>query len=97
MKKIGCVVFLIFCALFSLSLNSQEIPKQYFTKQINTQVAPKLDGFLDDSIWGKVEWGSNFVEVSPDENTSPTEETKFKILFDQKYLYVALLALDSSP
>ena len=97
MKKIGFVVFLLFYALFSLSLYSQEIAKQYFTKQISPQVAPKLDGFLDDSVWDKVEWGSNFVEVSPDENTSPTEETKFKILFDQKYLYVALLALDSSP
>ena len=97
MKKIGCVISLLLCTLFSLSLNSQEIAKQYFTKQINPQLAPKLDGFLDDSIWDKVEWGSNFVEVSPDENTSPTEDTKFKILFDQKYLYVALLALDSSP
>lgn len=97
MKKIGCVVSLLLCTLFSLSLYSQEIAKQYFTKQINPQLAPKLDGFLDDSIWDKVEWGSNFVEVSPDENTSPTEDTKFKILFDQKYLYVALLALDSSP
>ena len=65
MKKIGCVVSLLLCALFSLSLNSQQIAKQYFTKQINPQVAPKLDGFLDDSIWDKVEWGSNFVEVSP--------------------------------
>ena len=41
-------------------------------------------------------WGDNFTEVYPDENTS-TELTKFKILYDQKYLYVSILALDSEP
>lgn len=72
-------------------------PKQYFTVEINPENAPKVDGFLDDSIWDKVEWGSDFIEVDPDENTPPTEQTKFKILYDQKHLYIALLALDSAP
>ena len=65
-------------------------PKQYFTVEVNPENAPKVDGF-DDSIWDKAEWGSDFVE-DPDENTPPTEQT-FKILYDQKHLYIALLAL----
>ena len=52
---------------------------------------------MNDSSWGLVPWGNDFIEVYPDENTSPTEETKFKILYDEKYIYIALLALDSNP
>ena len=72
-------------------------PKQYFTVEINPENAPKIDGYLNDEIWEKVDWGTDFIEVDPDENTTPTEQTKFKILYDQKHLYVALLALDSEP
>ena len=35
--------------------------------------------------------------MNPDENTDPSEQTKFKILYDQKHLYIALKALDSEP
>ena len=71
-------------------------PKQYITFEISPDNAPKIDGFLGESIWDLVEWEADFVEVNPDENTS-TEQTKFKILYDQKYLYIAILALDSAP
>ena len=72
-------------------------PKVYFTTEISSVEAPEMDGFINDKIWDKVPWESNFIEVNPDENTAPTEQTKFKILYDQKYLYIALLALDASP
>ena len=72
-------------------------PKVYSTTEITSLEAPEMDGFINDKIWNNVPWGSNFIEVNPDENTAPTEQTKFKILYDQKYLYIALLALDASP
>ncbi|MDG1284575.1 MAG: DUF5916 domain-containing protein [Flavobacteriaceae bacterium] len=56
-----------------------------------------MDGNLADSIWESAEWATNFIEVNPDENTDPSEQTKFKILYDQKHLYIALKALDSEP
>ena len=73
------------------------LPKVYSTTEISSVEAPEMDGFINDKIWNNVPWGSNFIEVNPDENTAPTEQTKFKILYDQKYLYIALLALDASP
>ena len=73
------------------------LPKVYSTTEITSLEAPEMDGFINDKIWNNVPWGSNFIEVNPDENTAPTEQTKFKILYDQKYLYIALLALDASP
>jgi len=72
-------------------------PKTYTTFEIDVAPAPSIDGNLADSIWESAEWATNFIEVNPDENTDPSEQTKFKILYDQKHLYIALKALDSEP
>ena len=72
-------------------------PKTYTTFEIDVAAAPSIDGNLADSIWESAEWATNFIEVNPDENTDPSEQTKFKILYDQKHLYIALKALDSEP
>ena len=56
-------------------------PKIYTTLEIETTAAPSIDGALDDSIWASVEWGTNFIEVAPDENAEPPVQTKFKIIY----------------
>ena len=48
-------------------------------------------------MWASAEWGTHFIEVSTDENTDPSVQTMFKILYDQKHLYIALKALDPEP
>ena len=98
MKKLFFDKYLITAIFLPLFAFSQIIsPKQYYTTEISPENSPKVDGLVDDSIWDLVEWGADFVEVNPDENTPPTEQTKFKILYDQKHLYIAILALDSVP
>ncbi len=76
----------------------QLVPKKRYTsKSLGAGVAPKIDGVLDDVSWDSAEWEGGFIESSPDENTEPSEQTKFKILYDQKYLYVAYRCFDSEP
>jgi hypothetical protein len=93
----------IFCLLFIiLKVNSQEqktkVPiKVYTTKTIGQEKAPIIDGLLDDTSWNLVEWGVDFIENEPDENTPPTFQTKFKILYDDKNLYVGIKSLDAAP
>jgi len=77
--------------------STASIPKIYTTHEIAPSNAPSIDGVLDDSIWDSVDWGSDFIEVEPDENTDPSVQTKFKILYDQKHLYIALKAFDPEP
>ncbi len=96
--------FSALCLLFFLNphtLTAQEsaisFPKTYTTLQIQPDNAPSIDGSLDDSIWASVDWGTDFIEVEPDENTPPSVQTKFKILYDQKHLYIALRAFDPEP
>ena len=59
--------------------------------------APSIDGKLGDSAWEKTEWQGDFTQREPYEGAKPSERTLFKILFDDKALYVAVRAFDSMP
>lgn len=91
------ICFLLFINILTAQQVTSTSLKSYTTLEINTTAAPTIDGNLDDSIWASTEWGTHFIEVNPDENTDPSVQTKFKILYDQKHLYVALKALDPEP
>ena len=99
MKRFHVFSILFFSSAFVLSAQESNpaFPKTYTTTEINPSNAPLIDGNLSDSIWSSVDWGSDFIEVDPDENTPPSVQTKFKILYDQKHLYIALKALDPEP
>ena len=95
--KFHCCLLYITTTVITAQQGSKPPPKTYTTLEIETTAAPSIDGALDDSIWASVEWGTNFVEVAPDENSEPPVQTKFKIIYDQKHLYIALKALDPEP
>ncbi len=83
-------------------VNGQEaeskVPKRIYTTQsIGTNKAPEIDGFIEEDIWNHVDWQGDFIERSPDENTQPAQQTKFKILYDDKNLYIAFRVLDTEP
>ena len=75
MKKLFFDKFLVTALFLPLIVFSQTIPpKQYITLEISPDNAPKIDGFLDESIWDMTEWGADFVEVNPDE--TPLQRNK---------------------
>jgi len=76
---------------------ASEVPRVYTTKPLNDLPSPVIDGVLDDKGWDAVEWDGDFVESEPDENTPPGQQTKFKITYDDKFLYVAYRAYDTEP
>ncbi len=88
--------------LFQLVINAQEtedkISKRIYTTQsIGSAKTPEIDGLIDEDVWDLVEWDNDFIERSPDENTPPTQQTKFKILYDDENLYFAVRAIDTEP
>lgn len=58
---------------------------------------PAIDGRLDDPAWQHGEWYSDFVQFHPYEGQTPTEQTAFKILYDENNLYIAIRCYDSKP
>lgn len=73
-----------------------KIPKRtYVTKRIGNEEPPIIDGDLSDAAWDLVDWSGDFTENEPDNGTTPSQQTKFRILYDAKYLYVGVRCYDS--
>lgn len=70
--------------------------KIYHTRAIQNS-EPVLDGKFDEACWETVEWTSGFIQRQPYEGEKPSQETAFKILYDQKNIYVAFRCFDTEP
>ena len=84
------LILLCFVITFlSAKSNAQDsIPiKQYFTKHV--QGAIDFDGVPAEEAWNAVDWGGDFIQWQPNEGKPPTQPTSFKILYDEKFLYIA--------
>jgi hypothetical protein len=78
--------------------SSTVVPKRiYITKPLEGQEAPVIDGIPNEAQWDLVAWEGDFIEQRPDENTPPDHQTRFKILYDQKFLYVGIQCYDAEP
>ncbi|WP_241780960.1 DUF5916 domain-containing protein [Cochleicola gelatinilyticus] len=73
------------------------IQKSYLTTSIASQTPPELDGIFNEPVWDLVDWATDYVENQPDNGTAPTEQTKFKIIYDEKNLYIAVRCYDAVP
>lgn len=71
--------------------------KHYTTAWVQGEV-PQIDGSLNDPAWQQVDWGGgDFRQLNPDKGKPASVQTKFKILYDDKNLYVGILCLDPEP
>jgi len=75
---------------------SQTIEKKTY-QTVFTKIAPEIDGHMNDSCWNSVEWKGDFIQIQPSENKPPSQQTSFKILFDDNNLYVFIRAFDTEP
>ncbi len=92
-----CVILFTQTVLFSQDSTDVVALRTYTTSFLNQTTAPEIDGKLNDPAWNIVPWEGDFIEQRPDENTAPDHQTKFKIVYDQKFLYVGIRAYDAEP
>lgn len=71
--------------------------RSYTTTSVKNQESIKIDGIIEDSAWNSVGWTSNFIEWEPDNSTPPSQQTKMKIVYDDKNLYVAFRCYEPNP
>jgi hypothetical protein len=63
-----------------------------------TNIKPKIDGRLDDECWQKFgTWDGSFIQQQPHQAAPPSQQTEIKILYDDKYLYFAIICHDNEP
>lgn len=75
--------------------DSVGVKKKYLTSQLAGDIT--LDGDPAEEAWKAVEWGGDFTQWQPNGGKPPSQQTKFKILYDEKFLYIAYQCLDSAP
>jgi hypothetical protein len=74
------------CLLLAGSLFALE-PKTY---QCNRTLSPiQIDGKIDDKAWESAPWTDNFIDIEGDAKPRPRFRTRVKMLWDEKYFYVA--------
>jgi dienelactone hydrolase len=62
-------------------------PKQYFCYWATWPI--DIDGYLDKIEWGSVPWTDIFIDIEGDIKPMPRFRTRAKMLWDDKYFYVA--------
>ncbi|MCS3797252.1 DUF5916 domain-containing protein [Niastella sp. OAS944] len=71
------------------------VKRSYTTQHIQGTVT--LDGIPNEEAWNSVPWSGDFIQWKPNEGKAPAQPTQFKILYDEKYLYVAYHCIDKYP
>ncbi len=69
--------------------------KKYSTSALNGEIT--LDGIPSEEAWNAVEWGGDFIQNQPNEGAAPSQPTSFKILYDDKFLYIGYRCFDKAP
>ncbi|MCB0632964.1 MAG: carbohydrate binding family 9 domain-containing protein, partial [Lewinella sp.] len=59
--------------------------------------SPTIDGHPDEACWNEVEWSGGYTQWQPSSGETPTQDTKLKVLYDAKNLYVAFRCFDNDP
>ncbi|MEZ5404159.1 MAG: carbohydrate-binding family 9-like protein [Bryobacteraceae bacterium] len=70
-----------------LLLAAGDVPKRYECGR--AREAPVIDGRLDDAAWARAPWTDAFVDIEGDAKPAPRFRTRAKMLWDDKYFYVA--------
>jgi hypothetical protein len=98
MKLFVITIVSFFATIYLQSQNGNGIEKRsYYTTSIGSAEPPRIDGTIDEPVWELGEWATGFIQNEPDNGKAPTSETRFKILYDEKYLYVAIQSFDDEP
>jgi hypothetical protein len=91
-------ILLILIALnFQIIAAQPDQPTERICTSGFTAKAPVIDGLENDDVWTLVKWNDKFTQYSPYENSTPTQLTQYKILYDANNLYVLVRAFDTEP
>jgi hypothetical protein len=94
MKRL-LLLTLILSSFAVQTIGQSVLRKQY--KATKIEVAPVINGILDDEAWNLGEWVDDFTQNEPYNGRPASQRTEFKILYDDNNLYVAFKAYDTSP
>jgi hypothetical protein len=92
LKRLFVFLGLSICIIANIDAQT----KAYQTHRL-TGKTPVIDGKYDEAAWNAVQWSGDFTQREPNEEAKPSQNTEFKILFDDNNLYIVIRAFDSIP
>ena len=97
MKKFTCLTIALLCyqVIFSNITDPPIEKRQYFTQSLTKEIT--LDGILDDEGWKAVPWDGEFTQWRPNDGAPASQNTQFKVLYDDKYIYFGVRCYDTDP
>lgn len=96
MKPLISIFFFLFC--FSVSAQQEDIAYKYpalIADKISIPI--NLDGVLDESVWGEGNWGTDFYQFFPSDTSLAKVQTKVRIVYDEKFIYIAAIMYNLGP
>ncbi|UJP66253.1 DUF5916 domain-containing protein [Mongoliitalea daihaiensis] len=57
----------------------------------------QIDGILDEEVWESSEWAEDFFQFFPSDTSRAAAQTKIRIVYDDKFLYVAAIMYNTGP
>jgi hypothetical protein len=95
-RSIFCIPVVLAC-FFTNIVNAQDLfagyehlfttPRQYTVYKANGPI--KIDGKLKEADWNKADWSDDFVDIEGTKKPMPPLKTRFKLLWDEQYMYIA--------
>ena len=84
------ILLLLLISCLSVQLTSQDLPdkREYQTQRL-LEGEISVDRIATDEVWNLVEWQSDFTVHNPNNGEKPTRQTRFKVLYDDDFLYLA--------
>jgi hypothetical protein len=96
-KIYACIIL---CILFSSTLYSSEVHKNYSRREgsvVRIENPPKIDGTPDDSCWELSEVFSNFKQYEPFGGEPSKFNTEVKMVYDNEAIYICAIMYDPHP
>ncbi len=94
-KNRGWITILVTAFIVALSISGVLAQRTYTAVQI-TGKAPRIDGKTD-AVWDAAPWSGHFTQYEPYNGKEPTQQTAFKIMYDNNNLYVLIRCYDTEP
>lgn len=94
--KLPLFILIFVCCCYAAAAQNDSV--RHYTTSLLQGDAPHIDGKLDDPAWEQVPWSTeDFIQRQPNAGAPPSAQTRFKILYDARNLYVAFKNLDPEP
>ena len=94
------IILLCAAPLFAQSFDIKTVDPETFRAiafKITDAQRPDIDGKLTDEAWSLAPAQGNFIQREPSFGAPSSEKTEFRILYDEKTLYIGVWVWDSDP